>query len=220
MLQTRAPLDVHPRAIFGKKVRFLRRAGFTPANLYGASIESIPVQVATKDLKDILRTTSRNTPLKVAVKGEAETRTAFVWAVQREPVTGDVLHVDFYHVEAGHRMRAQVPLVLINVDPNLEKLDRRINVMRTLIEVETLPEDLPTQIEVDATSLKEIDDEVKVRDLKISERVQVLTPAEFGIAKIVGIVEEVEEVVPGAVAEAAATEPDEVEKKGKAEEEA
>lgn len=206
-------LEARPRSLSGKKCRFLRRAGFTPANIYGASIESIPVQVGTKEVLDLLRSTSRNTPVKVSIKGEDQARIAFIWKVQREPVTGAVVHIDFYHVEAGHRMRAQVPLVLVNVDPNLEKLDRRINTMLHLIEVETLPEDLPTQINVDASTLKEVDDEVKVRDLNIGDKVHILTPGELGIAKVVGIAEVVEEERP-----AGAAEPETVAKKGKAEE--
>ena len=209
-------LAARPRRLFGKKCRFLRRAGFLPANLYGASIESIPVQVDTKDVVHILTTTSRNTPVQISITGEEQPRTAFVWGVQREPVTGALLHIDFYHVAAGHLMRAQVPLVLVNVDPNLEKLDRRINTMLRTVEVETLPEDLPTQINVDATTLKEVDDEIKVRDLPVSDKVHILTPGEFGIAKIVGILEVAEEKPEGA---AAAAEVETVDKKKKAEEE-
>ena len=220
MLTNEKTLDARPRALFGKKCRFLRRAGYTPANLYGASIESVAVQVATRDVLDVLRTTSRNTPVRIAIKGEGQARTAFVWRVQREPVTGAVMHIDFYHVEAGHRMRAEVPLVLINVNPNLEKLDRRINLMRHMVEVETLPEELPTSITVDASGLTEVGSEVKVRDLVISDKVQILTPGDFGIAKIVGIIETVEEIEEAAEAAAAApAEPEAVQRKGKAEEE-
>ncbi|MBF8299441.1 MAG: large subunit ribosomal protein [Dehalococcoidia bacterium] len=212
-------IEARARALFGKRCRYLRRQGYIPANVYGASIDSVPVQVETKEVLRVLSTISRNTPIQISISGEREARTAFVWGVQREPVTGAILHVDFYHVEAGHKMRAQVPLVLVNVNPNLEKLDRRINMMLHVVEVETLPEDLPTQINVDATILVEIDSEVKVKDLVISENVHILTPGDSGIAKVVGIVEEVEEVPEAAVEEAASAEPETVERKRKPEEE-
>jgi large subunit ribosomal protein L25 len=217
-MMNRTALEARPRRVFGKKTRFLRRAGYLPANLYGASIESVPMVVETKEIVRILTTTSKNTPLQLTIAGEGQARTAFVWGVQREPVTGALVHVDFYHVEAGHRMRAEVPLVLVNVHPDLEKLDRRINFMLHNVEVETLPEDLPTQIEVDATTLVEVDSEIRVKDLKISDKVHILTSGDQPVAKVVGIVEEAEPAEPGAAA-AAPAEPETVERKRKTEEE-
>lgn len=216
-MMQRTSLEVRPRRIFGKKNRYLRRAGFIPANLYGAAIDSVPVLVEAAEVVRVLNTTSRNTPLRLSILGETEARTAFVWGVQREPVSGAVLHVDFYHVEAGHRMRAQVPLVLVKVDPNLEKLDRRINFMTHQIEVETLPEDLPTQIEIDASTLVEVDSELRVKDVVVSDKVHILTSADQPIAKVVGIMEAVETEEPAAAA--APAEPETVERKRKTEEE-
>ena len=218
-MMNRNSIEARPRALFGKRCRYLRRAGYIPANLYGASIDSIPMQVETKDVIRILTTTSKNTPLELSISGETGARTAFVWGVQREPVTGAILHVDFYHVEAGHLMRAQVPLVLVNVNPNLEKLDRRINMMLHVVEVETLPADLPTRIEVDSTILVEIDSEIRVSDLVVGPNVHILTPGDNGIAKVVGIVETAEQIADAAAA-ATPSEPETVAKKPKEGEEA
>lgn len=186
-------LDARPRRIFGKKCRYLRRAGFTPANLYGAAMESIPVQVDTRVVAHLLAGLPKNTALELKILGESDAHTAFVWGIQRDPLTDEILHVDFYHVEATRRMRATVPLVLAGVDPNLEKLDKRINQMIESIEVECLPLDLPTELQVDASKLKELEDEVRVRDVLISDKIQVLTSLDLVIAKVAGIIEAVEE---------------------------
>ena len=209
-------LAVRPRALFRKKSRFLRRAGIIPANLYGAGIDSVALQVDAKDLIRTLATISRNTPLELLVHNESKPRTAFIWKVQRHHVTDEILHVDFYHVEATRTMHAQVPLVLTNVDPTLEQFQKRILHLLPALDIETLPADLPTEILVDASGLTEIDDDVKVLDLAVSDKVTVLVEGETVVAKVAPIVirvlEEEEEAAP--VAEAAAEEGEEAPAEG------
>jgi large subunit ribosomal protein L25 len=181
-------LEVRPRALLGKKARFLRRAGITPANLYGAEIESIALQVDTRALIQTITSTSRNTPVDLNVIGESTPRTAFVWRVQRHPLTEELLHVDFYHVEATRTMRAQVPIVLENVNPELEKLSKRVTQYLESVEVETLPADLPTQILVDGSKLAEIDDQLVVAQLRVPDKVTVLSDSEQLVARVTEIV--------------------------------
>ncbi len=195
-------LEVRPRALFGKKARFLRRAGITPANLYGAEIESIPLQVETRALIQTITTTSRNTPVDLNVVGESTPRTAFVWRVQRDPLSEELLHVDFYHVEATRVMRAQVPITLQNVDPDLEKLSRRVTQYLESVEVETLPADLPTDILVDASNLLEIDDQILLQQLTIGDKVTLLSDPEQLVARVTEItVIKEEEAVEGELEE-------------------
>ena len=118
-------------------------------------------------------------------------------------MTEEILHVDFYHVEATRIMRARVPLVLTNVDPTLEQYQKRIMQLLPALEIETLPADLPTQILVDASALTEIDDDVKVSDLVVTDKVTVLVAVETLVAKVAPIVIRVldEEEEAAAVAE-------------------
>lgn len=180
-------LEARPRKIFGKKCRYLRRSGITPANLYGAGFESVAVQVDSKELSLLLSTTSRNTPVQLSILGESEPRPAFIWGTQRDPLSGNVLHVDLYHVDVSRRMRAQVPLALENVSPDLEKFDRRLTQLQASIEVETLPLDLPASISVDCSSLTELDDEIKVIQLQISGKVDLLTEPDAVVARVTAI---------------------------------
>ena len=197
-------LTARPRVMSGKKCRYLRRAGITPANLYGAELKSIALQVDTKEIQYLLTTVSRNAPVALTIKGEPKPRTAFVWKIQRHPLDGSLVHVDLYHVDPNRRMRAQVPLVLADIDPNLGKLDRRINLMVQVVEVESLPAALPTSIAIDGNRLHAMDDEVRVKDLVVSDKVHILTNPELPVAKVAGILELREGA---SVAEAAAVEP-------------
>ena len=200
---SRTSLDVRPRALSGKQCRFLRRAGITPANLYGAALESIPLQVETRALLGTIVKTSRNTPVDLRVAGKADPMTAFIWRVQRHPVTEEILHVDFYHVEATRRMRSDVPVVLDNVNKGLDKLDRRMAQFIQTVAVECLPADLPISLHADAGRMAELGDEIRVKELAVSDKVTVLTGPEIVIGKILAIIEKEEEVVEVPTAEAA-----------------
>lgn len=212
-------LEVRPRRITGKKCRYLRRAGITPANIYGAGMESLPVQVDAKTIVHIIATTARNTPVQITILGEKEPRLAFLWDIQRDPVSESVLHVDFYHVESTRLMRANVPLAMDNLSPDLEKLGLRVNMLVDRIEVECLPLDLPTALRVDAANLKEVGDEAKVSDIKVTDKVKLLADPATVVAKLAPIVElkEEEAVVEE---EAAPVEAEVVAEKEKAEAEA
>ncbi len=186
-------LTASPRAILGKRSRYLRRAGITPVNLYGAGIASTALQVDTRHLIDTIVQTTRNTPVSLQIEGEAEARTVFLWRVQRDPLTEDVLHVDLFHVEATRTMRATVPIYLDNVDPDLEKFSKRVNQLLNEVEVETLPMDLPEEIRLDGAQLQELDDEIKVEAIDLGDKVTVLTDPDLIIAKVFEYIERVEE---------------------------
>ena len=201
-------LAVRPRALRGKKSRFLRRAGIIPANLYGAGLESMALQAEVKELISTITTTSRNTPIELRIHGESKPRTAFIWKIQRHPVSEEILHVDFYHVEATRTMRTSVPVILENVDPNLEKFAKRVTQYVNQVEVESLPADLPTSITVDATGLQELEDALKVAGLAVSDAVTILTDPEAIVARVTAIVETVEQEEEGAVAAGEAASPE------------
>ena len=186
-------LSASPRAVFGKKSRFLRRAGITPANLYGAGIDSVALQVDTKTLLRTIVETTRNTPVALKIEGESEARTVFIWRVQRDPLTEDLLHIDLFHVEATRTMHARVPVHLDNIDPDLEKFSKRVNQFIHEVDVETLPLDLPEEIRLDVSALTEIDDDIKVAALHVSDKVTILTDHELVVAKVSEIVERAEE---------------------------
>ena len=194
-------LTASPRALFGKRSRYLRRAGITPANLYGAGIDSTALQVDTKTLVRTIVHTTRNTPVSLQIEGEADPRTIFIWSVQRDPLTEDVVHVDFFHVEATRTMRATVPIYLDNVDPELDKFGKRVNQLLSEVEVETLPMYLPEEIRLDGATLREIDDEITVAAIDFGGSVTILTDPDLLVAKVFELVERAEEEDEGAAAE-------------------
>ena len=103
------------RTTVGKNVRFLRRQGITPANLYGRGNESVSFQVETRALDQIIQAGARSSIVDVSIG--AETYSALLKVLQRHPVTRQPLHVEFYRVDANRPVQTQVQLHVIGEAP-------------------------------------------------------------------------------------------------------
>lgn len=190
-------LHVEPREVLGKKVRALRSRGITPANVYGHRVESQAVQADALTLTQLLRTAGRNVIIDLHVRGETRPRPVMVRAVQRDPVSDKLLHVDFYQVSLRQKMRAEVPLVLVGEAPAVSTYRGILLQSLDTVAVEALPADIPPHIEVDVSSLTELEAALFLKDLVIDPKVQVLTDPELVVAKVAAprLAAEVEEEV-------------------------
>lgn len=95
--------------------RRLRRAGRMPAVLYGAGVGSRPVDVEVHDVDRALRTSAgKNVLIRLRLDGEEHL--TIPRGIQRHPVRGDLLHVDFVVLDPSQRVRVEVPVQLEGVD--------------------------------------------------------------------------------------------------------
>jgi large subunit ribosomal protein L25 len=160
-------LEVRRRTVLGKKVNALRRGGVTPANIFGHKIESTSVEADTAQLTHLLRGSTRNAIINLKIDDEGAPRTVVVRQVSRNPVTGQLLHIDFYQVSMTVKMRTDVPVVLVGVSDAVATYQGILLQMVESVAVEALPGDIPTQFEVDVSVLTELDQAIHVRDLNI-----------------------------------------------------
>src|SRR5687767_1728696 len=111
--QTQGQLKADVRTVVGKKVRFLRRSGFTPGNVYGHHVESQAVQLETEELVHTLRRTPRSALMTLNVSGERTPRPVLIRHLQRHPVNDAILHIDFYQVSMTEKMTTSIPVHVI-----------------------------------------------------------------------------------------------------------
>jgi len=199
-------LVAHKRETLGKKVRFLRRKGITPVNLYGHGIESSALQIETPALKKTLARAGMTSLVNLKIGSAKRSHMAIVRGVQRDPVKGELLHVDFYQVKMDVKLKIDVPLVLIGKAPAVKDLGGILVQEMSFLDVECLPANMPHSIEADVSGLISLDQAIHVKDLKVGEGVTVLTDPEKTVAKIARARIEVEEVAPKVEAEAEAEE--------------
>jgi large subunit ribosomal protein L25 len=200
----------------GKNVnRRLRAKGMIPGVVYGAAKKSIPVAVSPKEITTILRSASgENTLFDLELEGKR--RKVILKEFQLEPVQGRLLHADFYEVALDRTLEVRVHVELQGTPVGVKVQGGILDFVTRELEVECLPADIPERIVVDISEL-ELGKHIRVSDLKIPEKVKVLTELDIVVVHVVAPRAE-EEVAP-AVVEAAAETPEaaepEVIKKGK-----
>jgi large subunit ribosomal protein L25 len=172
------------REVLGKKTRFLRREGATPAHLFGHGIDSLSLQCDTANLQGIIARAGMTRLISLDVEGYKEPRSVFIREIQREPCTGEVLHVDFYQVKRTQKIRVDVPIILIGEAPAMKEKGRTLTHSLTSLSVESLPDKLPPQREVDLSPLAEVEDAIFVRDIILSPDVTVITDPDQMVARV------------------------------------
>jgi large subunit ribosomal protein L25 len=179
----RKELSVTPRDVLGKKVATLRRSGYLPANIYGHRLESLAVQVEIDVLEKTMRASSANEVIDLKVEGETAARPVVVHKVQRHPLTSGPLHADFYQVSLREKMRAAVPLVIIGRSEAVETYNAVLVTALDTLNIEALPLDFPSHIEVDITALQELESSIHVRDLSVPGNITVLNDEDILVVK-------------------------------------
>jgi len=210
----RLELEVSRREITGKKVRFLRHEGIIPASLYGHGIDSTALQVDAKPLEQMLAQAGKTDLIDLKFTDSKTTERVLVREVQQNPLTDELLHVDFYQVKMTERISAEVPLAFVGEAPALKT--RNVSLLRLVdsLTVEALPDALPHSLEVDLSTLEQTDQAVYVKDIHLGDGVTLLGDPEQMVVKVaearraVEVEEEVVEAEVGEEVEAVAEMPE------------
>ena len=200
----------------GKGVsRKLRRGGRIPAILYGHGERPIPVSVGARDFELALRHHKGGNPIvNLAVEGSEYT--ALIRAAQYDPVTHDVLHLDFQHISLTETIEVRVTVHLVGTPVGVKDGGGILETIMRELEVRCLPTAIPPAIDVDVAALN-IGDSVHVRDVVV-ENITVLSDPDATVATVVPPTVIEEKPAEEAVAAPEAAEP-EVIAKGKKDEE-
>ena len=200
-------LEVATREILGKKVRFLRRQGTTPVHLFGHGIESEALQCDTARLQRVLAQAGRTKLIDLKLDKAKKPRKIVIREIQRNPQTGELLHVDFYQVRMAEKIKVEVPIVLVGEAPALKLKENMLVQDLTSLTIECLPDEIPASVELDLSPLTEVEQLIRVKEIILSEGVTVLNDPEHTVVKISSRpVEKVEEVVEEEIVEEVAEE--------------
>jgi len=164
--------------------RQLRQQGKMPAVLYGPKTESVPLIIDTKELEACLKEGSvAQSIFNLAVEGGAKKATAvMIREMQRHPVSGDILHADFYEIDMKHRIRVMVPVTTVGKSKGVE-LGGTLQIVRREIEVLCLPTEIPDNIVVDITEL-DMGDSVHVDELPLPDGVELPADLNFTVLTV------------------------------------
>ena len=197
--------------------RRVRVAGKIPAVLYGAGHDPVAVEVDPKQITRILYSESgHNTIFDVQVGEQAAAKVMIVdW--QREPIKDQLIHIDLKRIALDKPLQVSVRVKLMGVPMGVKNSGGILDHVLREVEIECLPADIPSHIDVDVTGL-ELHSVLRVSDLPHDGKIKFISPEDATVAHVVSIREEVAATPEGEAVAAAGTpaEP-EVAKKGKVE---
>jgi large subunit ribosomal protein L25 len=210
-------LEAQPRTPGNKNdARRVRQGGRIPAVVYGAGQESVSVAVDPRQVSRILHSeTGHNTIFDLTLDGSKTKAMIVDW--QYEPIKGKLLHIDVQRIAMDRKLAVMVPITLKGEAVGVKQQGGILEQMLREVEVECLPQDIPSHIDVDVTELV-FGKVLRVSDLPHTDKVKYLTDENQPVAHVTAVKEEVVATPEAAAAEAAAApaEP-EVIKKGKQE---
>jgi len=193
------------RDVLGKKTRFLRRQGITPIHLFGHNLESLSLQCNTAELQRIIVQAGMTRLLSCSIEADKQPKSVFIREIQRDEISGQLLHVDLYQIQKKVKVKVDVPIVLVGEAPALKEKGRSLTHGVTSLSIECLPDKLPPQINVDLSPLEEKEQAIYVRDITLSPDITLNTDPDQMVVKVSEVrVERVEEVVEEEVEEVVA----------------
>jgi large subunit ribosomal protein L25 len=200
-------LNVEERGGRGKgPARRLRQNGKIPGVFYGPKRGATPLAVDGKEFTSHVSNLEGSHLIRFRSPiADLQQKVALVREVQVHPVSGDVIHVDFYEVDLTQRLQVRVPLHFVGKAVGTTEGGILQPIIRE-IDVECLPTDIPQFIEVDVSALA-IHDAIHIADLQMPPNVVAIFESNEAVVSVLPpTVEEVKaaEPVEGAVEGAAA----------------
>ncbi|MBK7319038.1 MAG: 50S ribosomal protein L25 [Anaerolineales bacterium] len=196
-------LKASKREVTGKQVKALRRDGQLPAVIYGRHVEPIAISLEAHSTGLVFAKLTSSTLVTIDVDGTEYA--ALVREKQRNYIKGNLTHIDFLAVDLTEKITTKVHLTFTGVSSAVKDYSAVLVHRMEQLEVECLPTDLPERILVDISTIKEIGNSIRVRDIALPENVAVLEDADEIVIIATLAKEEVAEegaVVPGVEAAA------------------
>lgn len=166
-------MEVSQREATGKKLKKLRGQGMIPAVIYGRKLKPLSIVIDGKVfVRKILRSEAGTNAI-VALKVSGKEIPALTQSVQRNPLTDEIIHVDFRHIVMDEAIRTKVPVELTGVPAGVKDDGGVLVHGLREVEVECLPGNIPDKFVIDVSALK-IGDSLHVSDLTQVSKVKIL----------------------------------------------
>lgn len=166
-----------------EKAKAIRMAGFIPGIIYGKDFENTSLSLEKVSFEKLFREAGSSNLIDMKIDGKKSVK-ALVHDVQYHPVTDDIQHVDFVKIDMKQKIRTEIPINYTGKSPLIDEEDGSFISHKDTVEVECLPSDLISEIEVDASQIKEFSQNLTVSDITVPKTIEILDDPEEVIALV------------------------------------
>lgn len=167
-----------------------RQLGLIPAVVYGPKMNTTSISVPESDFQKIWKNAGESTV--VTLESATGNFDVLIHDISRDPVSDQIIHVDFYAVDMDKKVEINIPLEFVGVAPAVKALGGVLMKVAHEITIEALPKDLPHGLEVDISSLVDFDSKITTGDIKLPAGVTLVGDSEEIVALVSEAKEEVE----------------------------
>ena len=164
-------LTLKKRTETGKKLKGLRTEGLIPSVIYGGKE---PILTASEYVasEKVLMGAGYHSPIDLSIDGKKQL--AIVKDVQLDPVSRKIVNIEFQAISANEAVEATTPIVIVNFEASEASKIYHYAMTQAMeeIDVKAKPADLPAELTVDASNLKEVDDKIVLKDIKLPAGVE------------------------------------------------
>ncbi len=157
------------RTVVGRKVKSLRKQGLVPANVFGKKVKSLALSVKSMDFRKVFSKAGATGIVYLEIEGEKETRPVLISDIQKSPLKGTMLHIDFRQVDLTQKVKAEVSIKVVGESLAIKDKGGVLVTVLSKVMVEALPADLPEILEISIQDLTEFGQSVHVADIKIDK---------------------------------------------------
>jgi large subunit ribosomal protein L25 len=175
-----------------EKAGKVRNQGLIPAICYGRGFENFAVQVEYQNFRKLYKQTGSTQVFNLNVDGKK--LPVLIHEIAYNPLSDRFDHIDFLQIDMKQKVTATVPVEVTGVSPAVKNFNALITMVKSEIEVECLPMDIPHEITVDVSKLENIGDTIYVKDLNLGSKVEVKDDPESPVVSVNAAEEYKEEV--------------------------
>ena len=178
-------LQAVPRTVTGKKVNQIRREKWVPMVVYGPGFEPEIYQARHSEFDRVLSLAGMTTLVSLQVEGQKGPYSVLVRDIQRDVLTDALVHVDLYRVSMTQKISTEDPVEFVGEQPPLVISGEAMTLtLLSHVEIECLPGDLVSSLELDLSSLQSMEDVLQVSDLSVPENITILTAADEVLVRL------------------------------------
>ncbi len=168
-------IEVNERLETGKNAnRRLRATGYIPAVVYGGGKDSVSIQVEKQVIHELLRQEGgEHAVFLLKLAGTEKSRHTMVREVEIDPISRQIIHIDFQRVLLTEKVKVMVSIELLGTSEGVKNEGGVLDFITREVEIESLPGDLPAKLTLEVSDLN-IGDHLEAKDLEIPENVELM----------------------------------------------
>ncbi len=180
-------LEAKTRALGRQSLKKLRVAGFVPAVVYGPQTDNLPLQLKKSEALKIYEQAGESSLITLDIDGQ-DKRQVIIKDISQSAVNNQLLHIDFFQVNMAEKLTTEVDLNFVGEAPAVKQLGGVVVKNFDAVEIECLPKDLVSHLDVDLSNLTDLGSHITFADLKLPKGISLSSKHEMN--EIIVAVEE------------------------------